>query len=92
MSNNIDIIINGRSYAINCPLGEEEALQRASTYINNFIKEIRRYDAQLPQEELLLLCALTLFEKAETSENVSDTQNQAHIMIEQMLQDIKKLG
>lgn len=92
MSNKVDILINGRSYGIHCPQGEEQALQKASDYINHFIQEVRRYNNHLPQEELLLLCALTLYEKAENSENQTESENQANAMIEQMLQDIKKLG
>lgn len=92
MSNKVDILINGRTYAINCPQGEEKSLQKASQYINSFIQEVRRFNNQLPQEELLLLCALTLFEKAETAENQLENTNQAKEMVEKMLDDVKKLG
>ncbi|WP_315041189.1 cell division protein ZapA [Faucicola mancuniensis] len=91
MSNKVDILINGRNYAINCPDGEEPALERASNYINHFIQEVRRYSPQLPHEELLVLCALTLFEQTESLKNHQETENQANEMIEKMVQDIKNL-
>lgn len=92
MTNKVDILINGRTYAINCPKGEENALQKASNYINGFVQEVRRFNNQLPQEELLLLCALTLYEKAENAESQTENAKKAQSMIEQMLQDIRKLG
>lgn len=89
-SQKVDIFINGRSYGINCPAGEEPALQRASSYINNFIQEIRRSAPQLPQEELLVLCALTLFEKAENLQNELDGFADTNGLLDEILTDIKK--
>ena len=70
----VDILINGRSYTINCPESEEPALQRAASYINQFMQEVRRQAPQLPQEQLLVLCALTLFEKSETYNAIKKTK------------------
>ncbi|ELA09766.1 hypothetical protein MOMA_05170 [Moraxella macacae 0408225] len=86
----VDIFINGRSYGINCPKGEESALQHASSYMNTFIQEIRRTSPQLPQEELLLLCALTLFEKTQNLQNELKIATDANHLLDEMLKNIKK--
>lgn len=88
----VDILINGRSYTINCPASEEPALQRATSYINQFIKDVRRQAPQLPQEELLVLCALTLFENSEKLQRYQQNETQAQEMLDNMLQDINRLA
>lgn len=86
----VDIFINGRTYTINCPANEEPALERASRYINNFVQDIRRQAPQLPQEELLVLCALTLYEKAEQLQKLEDQNDQASDLVHSMLSQVQK--
>lgn len=86
----VDIFINGRTYTINCPADEEPALERATRYINNFIQDIRRQAPQLPQEELLVLCALTLYEKAEKLQTLEDQNDQASDLVHRMLNQVQK--
>lgn len=86
----VDIFINGRTYTINCPANEEPALERASRYINNFVQDIRRQAPQLPQEELLVLCALTLYEKSEQLQKLEDQNDQASDLVHSMLSQVQK--
>lgn len=88
----VDILINGRSYTINCPESEEPALQRAASYINQFMQDVRRQAPQLPQEELLVLCALTLFEKSESLQQYQQTESDAQAMVHTMLEDVSRLA
>lgn len=88
----VDILINGRSYSINCPESEEPALQRAANYVNQFIKDVRRQAPQLPQEELLVLCALTLFEKSENLQRYQDNESQAKQLVDKMLEDVSRFA
>jgi cell division protein ZapA len=86
----VDLFINGRSYAINCPVDEEPALARAGEYINQFIQDIRRQAPQLPQEELLVLCALTLFEKAEKLDQLQTQHTEANALVTEMLTQVSQ--
>ncbi|MGL5252971.1 MAG: cell division protein ZapA [Moraxella sp.] len=87
----VDILINGRSYTINCPVSEETALQRAASYVNQFVQEVRSQAPQLPQEELLVLCALTLYEKSESLQRHQENEATAQAMIDAMLADVNTL-
>lgn len=87
----VDVFINGRTYVINCPSDEEPALERASSYINNFIQEIRKQAPQLPQEEMLVLCALNLYEKAEQLKSLQQHNEQAETLISDMLNQVNTL-
>lgn len=88
----VDILINGRSYTINCPASEEPALQRAASYINQFMQDVRRQAPQLPQEELLVLCALTLFEKSESLQRYQQSESDAQAMVQNMLEEVNGLA
>ncbi len=87
----VDIFINGRTYTVNCPSDEQPALERASSFINSFIQDIRRQAPQLPQEELLVLCALTLYEKAEQLQALQQDNDEAKALVDGMLTQIKNL-
>ena len=85
----VDIFINGRNYIINCPENEEDALKRAANDINQFIQNIRKQAPHLPQEELLVLCALTLYERSEQLSQYEADEIQAQAMVGQMLSELK---
>lgn len=87
----IDIFINGHSYGINCPADEEDNLKRAATYIQQFIQDIRKQAPNIAQEELLVLCALSLYEKSENLQQHLDQETQAKTLVQQMLDDTKEL-
>ena len=87
----IDIFINGHSYTINCPSDEQLALERASSNINNFIQEIRKHAPHLPQEELLVLCALNLYEKSEQLQQLQQKNAEAEELIAGMIHQVESL-
>lgn len=87
----IDIFVNGRSYTINCPASEEAGLQRSANYINQFVQDIRKHAPQLSQEELLVLCALNLYEKAEALQQHLDKEITAKNLIQSMIEDTQTL-
>lgn len=88
----VDIFINGRTYTVNCPIDEEHALLRASDYINDFIQEIRKQSPQIPHEELLVLCALNLYEKSEILAEREAQDADIHDIVGQMLTYVKTLS
>jgi len=67
-------------------------LQRAASYINQFMQEVRRQAPQLPQEELLVLCALTLFEKSENLQRYQENESQAQDLVGKMLEDVARFA
>lgn len=81
----VDILINGRTYTINCPVNEEPALFRASDYINTFIQDIRKQASQIPHEELLVLCALNLYEKSEILAQRQEQDKAVQDIVDQLL-------
>lgn len=87
----IDVFVNGRSYTINCPASEEAELQRAANYVNQFVQDIRKQAPQLTQEELLVLCSLNLYEKAEALQQHLDTEITAKNMVQGMIEDTQSL-
>ncbi len=87
----IDIFINGHSYGINCPTDEEDNLKRAASYMQQFIQDIRKHAPSIAQEELLVLCALSLYEKSENLQQHLDQEIQAEKMIQDMLADTQVL-
>ena len=67
-------------------------MQRAASYINQFMQEVRRQAPQLPQEELLVLCALTLFEKSENLQRYQENESQAQDLVGKMLEDVARFA
>lgn len=90
-SKKVDILINGHSYSINCPVNDEDTLKRSAKYIHQFIQDIRRQSPQLSQEKLLVLCALNLYAQAEKCRQYQDIETQASTMVEKMLQELQNI-
>ena len=67
-------------------------MQRAASYINQFMQDVRRQAPQLPQEELLVLCALTLFEKSENLQRYQENESQAQDLVGKMLEDVARFA
>ena len=55
------------------------------------MQEVRRQAPQLPQEELLVLCALTLFEKSENLQRYQENESQAQDLVGKMLEPVHNL-
>lgn len=59
------IMIDDRSFDINCPADEVEALQASATRLNETIQTIReQYGQHLPLEKIAILTALNLTHEA----------------------------
>lgn len=89
----VDITILEKNYTINCPVGEEGELYSASQFINSFIQDLQANAPQLPQENLLVLCCLNLYEKMQqaklqTAANESDIA-QANELLEHMIREMQ---
>jgi cell division protein ZapA len=54
----VEITVNGRSYAIACNAGEEERLQRLAEYVDTKVREILKTAGQPGEPRLLLMAAL----------------------------------
>ncbi|TXD96436.1 cell division protein ZapA [Psychrobacter frigidicola] len=70
----VDIVIAGVTYQIYCPVNEEEELRSAVYYINNFVLDIKKDAPNLPQENLLVLCCLNLYEKIHSQSKIDEDQ------------------
>ncbi|ALF59380.1 cell division protein ZapA [Psychrobacter urativorans] len=70
----VDIVIAGVTYQIYCPVNEEEELRSAVYYINNFVLDIKQDAPNLPQENLLVLCCLNLFEKINSQQKNDESR------------------
>ena len=56
------------------------------------MQDVRRQAPQLPQEELLVLCALTLFEKSENLQRYQENESQAQDLVGKMLEDVARFA
>ncbi len=55
------IVIDDRSFDINCPIEEVEALQASASRLNETIQTVRQqYGQHLPLEKIAILTALNL--------------------------------
>lgn len=83
----IDILINGHSYAINCPADAEAGLQQSAKAINQFIQGVRKQSPDMSQDKLLVFYALTMQEKAQQLEQKLAQENQANALIDTMIRE-----
>ncbi|WP_201527366.1 MULTISPECIES: cell division protein ZapA [Psychrobacter] len=91
----VDIVIAGVTYQIYCPINEEEELRSAVYYINNFVLDIKQEAPNLPQENLLVLCCLNLYEKIH-SQNKTDADHrhkteQSVALLNKIMQDAQSI-
>ncbi|PNK61280.1 cell division protein ZapA [Psychrobacter sp. FDAARGOS_221] len=95
----VNINILGRSYNINCPVGEEQELALATNHINDFIGNIRDQAPQVGYENLLVLCCLDLFGKVQQASKTADasalehstTAEHANQLIEKMIEEMQAI-
>ncbi|SNT70588.1 cell division protein ZapA [Psychrobacter sp. LV10R520-6] len=86
----VDIAIAGITYAIFCPINEEEELRSAVYYINNFVLDIKREAPNLGQENLLVLCCLNLYEKINAHKKTNEDQRHESKEADALLSKIMK--
>lgn len=91
----VNISIAGVNYPINCPIHEEEELRSAVYYINNFALDIKKEAPNIPQENLLVLSCLNLYEKIQahkkSTEDRRDKEAQAENLVNKILKDAQSV-
>lgn len=91
----VDIFIAGVTYQIYCPINEEEELRSAVYYLNNFVLDIKKSAPNLPQENLLVLCCLNLYEKIHTQTKTDEIHRQkteqSVALLNKILQDAQSI-
>ena len=86
----VDIAIAGVNYPIYCPVHEQEELHSAVSYINNYALDLKRDAPSLSQENLLVLCCLSLYEKIHANQRTSEDRLQQDKQSEALLNKIMK--
>ena len=91
----LTITIADSNYRIFCPVNEQEELQTAVQYINNFVLGIKKNAPKLSQEDLLVLSCLNLYEKINDNKKSETARmqqnNQAEILLNKVLADAKSI-
>ncbi|WP_019672252.1 cell division protein ZapA [Psychrobacter lutiphocae] len=93
----VSIDILGRSYNINCPVGEEDELVLATKDINTFLNDLREKMPHIGYENLLVLCCLNLFNRLQQKDKDANahasanhaTAEQAQQLIDKMIADMQ---
>ena len=86
----VDIAIAGVTYPIFCPVHEQEELQSAVSYINNYALDLKRDAPSLSQESILVLCCLNLYEKIHANQRSDEDRLQKDKQSEALLNKIMK--
>lgn len=84
----VSIVIAGVTYAVMCPVHEEEDLRAAVYYINNFAMDIKNSAPNISQENLLVLSCLNLFEKMISQEKSASGDKNSNQQAESLLNKI----
>lgn len=90
----INIIIAGRSYPLNVPINEEEALRKVGKQIENMIKDFEANFNIKDKQDALAMCALKLGVNAEMRlqnlENHVSSTGERLKSITRLLEDLEK--
>lgn len=86
----VDVAIAGVTYPIYCPVHEQEELNSAVSYINNYALDLKRDAPSLSQESLLVLCCLNLYEKIHANQRSEEDRLQQSKQSEALLNKIMK--
>ena len=91
----VKISIMGKTYTITCPEDEQDELQTASRYIDNFVQDIRNQAPHLSHENLLVLCCLNLYAESQghqqTAKRASEEAKQIHTLLDKVLSEMQAL-
>lgn len=89
----IEINILDEDYTIFCPVGEEQGLQSATNYINDFINGIREEAPSLSQKNLLVLACLNMYERMKQAQDSASSEEallrHANRLVNQMIDDMQ---
>lgn len=83
----IDILINGHSYAINCPADAEAGLQQSAKAVNQFIQGVRKQSPDMSQDKLLVFYALTMQEKEQQLQEKLEQETQAKALLDTIIRE-----
>lgn len=91
----VDISIAGVHYPVNCPIHEEEELRAAVYYINNFALDIKKEAPSIPQENLLVLSCLNLYEKiqahSKSAHNRQEKDKQTEALVSKIMKEAQSI-
>ncbi len=92
---NVPITISGATYSVNCPVNEQDELEKAVLYINHFIRSVRKNAPTLSYENLLILCCLNMYEEMRqqrnTQESIRENDKQMKALIEKITRDARSI-
>ncbi len=92
---NVPITISGATYSVNCPVNEQDELEKAVLYINHFIRSVRKNAPTLSYENLLVLCCLNMYEEMRqqrnTQESIRENDKQMKALIEKITRDARSI-
>ena len=90
----ITINIAGRTYPLNVPASEEEALRKVGKQIENMIKDFEQNFDVRDKQDAIAMCALKLGTNAEvaqlSNEKNINSSNERLVRINQMLEELEK--
>lgn len=91
----VAIAIAGKTYYVNCPTSEEEALRTSVSYINTFALDLKSDMPRIGQEDLLVLCCLNLYEKLQEQKASNNSERlvsqEADSLLEKLIKDAKAM-
>lgn len=91
----VAIAIAGKTYYVNCPTSEEEALRTSVSYINTFALDLKSDMPRIGQEDLLVLCCLNLYEKLQEQKASNNSERlvsqEADSLLEKIIKDAKAM-
>ncbi len=92
---NVPITISGATYSVNCPVNEQDELEKAVLYINHFIRSVRKNAPTLSYENLLILCCLNMYEEMRqqrnTQESIRENDKQMKALIDKITRDARSI-
>ncbi len=92
---NVPITISGATYSVNCPVNEQDELEKAVLYINHFIRSVRKSAPTLSYENLLVLCCLNMYEEMRqqrnAQENIRENDKQMKALIDKITRDARSI-
>lgn len=91
----VAIAIAGKTYQVNCPTSEEEALRKSVSYINTFALNLKSDMPRIGQEDLLVLCCLNLYEKLQEQKASNNSElllsQEADTLLDKIIKDAKSM-
>lgn len=91
----VDVAIAGVTYSVYCPINEEEELRSTVYHINEFALDLKKEAPNLPQENLLVLCCLNLYEQInihkKTDQDRRHKDKQTEALVSKIMKDAQSV-